>query len=387
MRYTLSLFAVVCAVLPAGEFKAQQNIVDAPIVMAKKHAGGNAASLYRQAFAAMPSLNEAERKLLDTTSATPSEVGRVLVAKAEPALELAAAASRANYCDWNLDLDEGGMLALPHLGSLRDLAKFALLKARMADARTAVEQHEMVLRMARHAASTPLLMCRLMGISIEAKGMTSIAAMLPQWDEGLCNRLRSMMTDGLDPAPSVSDCVVVEGKCMSAWYSKSLDAELKKSAASFDVRAWLEKLASGSKLDELLKQTGQPAGSLPKDAVGARRSIEDFRVQMLELARIVALPRDAMNKEAAAFEQKLRAEARPNVFIEAMRPIVMNARAAELKLENMIGLLRAAFEVQANGESALPAALATHRKTNGGFELTSKELFNGKPTVLTVGPR
>jgi hypothetical protein len=42
--------------------------------------------------------------------------------------------------------------------------------------------------------------------------------------------------------------------------------------------------------------------------------------------------------------------------------------------------------VQGKGESAVPADVATYRQTQGGFELTSKEQFEGKPIVLSVGP-
>ena len=63
----------------------------------------------------------------------------------------------------------------------------------------------------------------------------------------------------------------------------------------------------------------------------------------------------------------------------------MKARESELKGETRLALLRAALEVQAKGETALPVGLATYRKTDRGFELTSKELFDGKPVVLRVG--
>jgi hypothetical protein len=377
MRSTLLLFALACSALAAGEVKPQGT-------------GVNAATVYREAFAAMPKLDAAEeRKLFDARSATPTPAERALVVKAEPALKLAAEASRVRTCDWNLNLNEGPMLALPHLGLMQNLAALALLKARLVDPRTAVEQHEMVLRMARHTASTPLLLSRLVGISIEAKGMTSIASMLPSWDAELRHRLRLMIKGGLDPAPSVSDCVVAETKGMSAWFSNALEAEVKKRGASFSARAWLEgsTKATVQSLDEALKQSGQTQDSLPKDAAEARQMIVTYRTQMLEFARILALPSDAMDKEAAAFEQKLKMDTGRNFLTALMAPPIINVRMNELKAANMTALMLAAFDVQARGESALPAQLATYRKTNGGFELTGKELFKGKPFVLTVGPK
>jgi hypothetical protein len=281
------------------------------------------------------------------------------------------------------------MLALPEFTLVDDLARVALLKARLVDAPAAVELHEMALRMARHAAAAPLFICRLVGVSMEVKGITSIAAMLPQWDPVLRDRLAATMANGLPPARTISECAVMEGQVMSAWYSRVFEEEVKKSGATLDVKAWLEGLVkeASENLDTKLKQRGQSRSSLPEDVAGMRRMIQEYRAQMVELARIVALPRAAMNDAARLFEQKLKAAPRRNFFTETMKPIVMNARERELKLASMLALSRAAFDVQAKGQSALPAGLATYRKTAGGFELTGKELFNGKPVVLTVGPK
>ena len=387
MKYNLRLLALACLALAAGAGDSKSG--EAASGLAAKQRGVNAATLYRQAFAAMPKLDDAERKLLDPKSNAPIEATRALVAKAEPALKLSAEASGVSFCDWNLDLREGPMLGLPHLGLLQDLARLALLKARVSDARTAVEQHEAVLRMARHAASAPLLIPRLVSISIEAMGTTSIAFMLPQWDETFRNRLRSLVTSGLDPVPSVRDCTTWEANMMSAWLSNALDEASKKNGASFAADAWLEKITttSAEKFDEELKRAGQTRSSLPKDAAGVRRWISTFHAKLLELARIIALPRDAMEKEVVAFQGKLKTEAERNLFVGEMVPAVLKSRNDELKMENMTALLRVAFDIVAKGESALPPGLATYRKTDGGFDLTSKELFRGKPIVFAVGKR
>ncbi|MEQ1860494.1 MAG: hypothetical protein ABMA13_11215 [Chthoniobacteraceae bacterium] len=353
-------------------------------ITAKNHVPVNASPLYWQAFAAMPKLDDAEKRLLDAKSPTPGDAERALVAKADAALKLFAEASRADFCEWNLDLAKGPSLALPHLGPLRDIAKLALLKARLGDARAASDQHAQVLLMARHVAATPLLISRLVGISIETMAIESAAAMLPQWDEKTPDFL-VYVVQYVEPAPSIAECVAAEGKNMSAWLSVELDAEVKKSGAALDVRAWLGQLLApiDQNSDEVLKQLG----TLPKDEAGVRKLIEDYRTQMTELARIIGLPREEMKKEAAAFEQTAKTDAQRNVFIALLAPAVLKARESELKGEARLALLRAALDVQAKGESALPADRATYRKTEHGFELTSKEQFDGKPVVLTVGPR
>jgi hypothetical protein len=248
------------------------------------------------------------------------------------------------------------------------------------------------MRMARHSASTPLLICRIVSISTEVKGITSITSMLPQWDDILCDRLREAVTRSLPPAPSVSDCAVLEGKCMSAWYSKLLDEEVKKSGGSVDVFAWLLSVAALmdaktiEKANAKQKEIQEIRSLLPSDVKGMRQMLEEHRTQMVELARISSLPRESGERAAAEFEQRLKSAPQRNLFTEGMMRTVKKMRQHELKLANMTALLDAAFEVRAKGEAALPATLGTYRKTKGGFELTGRELFDGKPVVLTIGP-
>lgn len=357
----------------------------------KKHVPVNASPLYWQAFAAMPKLSDAEKKLLD--SKTAGEAERALVAKADAALKLLAEASRADFCDWNLDLTKGPSLALPHLATARELAKLALLQARLNAAAGGRESDPQVplsvMILARHVGSSPLLVSRLVDLSIEAMAIDEFAAILPRLSEQGRQVVQLRAIDYLGDVSSVSiaDCVAEEGKAMSAWLSNELDAELKKGGA-LDVRAWLSRILApgGSNSEQMLAEL-EKTGPLPKDAEEVRRLIDDYRAQMKELARVIGLPRDQISKEAAALEQKLGAGKPRNVFIALLAPSFLKAREAELKGERRLALLRAALDVQAKGETALPADLATFRKTEHGFELTSKELFDGKPVVLTVGPR
>lgn len=349
------------------------------------HTPVNASPLYWQAFAEMPKLDDTEKKLLDSNAAGDAE--RALVAKADAALKLFHEASLADFCDWNLDLSKGPSLTLRHLAPMRELAKLALMKARLGDAAAALGREQTdVFRAGRHVASSPLLVSRLVGLSLEGMAIDAIAPRLPQWPGETRRSVASAVTNA-DPAPGIADCVAAEGKSMSAWLSTELDAE-KNKGGSFDVRAWLARLLApaGTNTDQVLKEIEQ-AGSLPRDAAEVRRLIDDYQTQMNDVARFVALPREQMNKEAAALEQRLRAQAPRNIFSALLAPAVIKAREAELKGELRLALFKAALDVQAKGESALPAALATYRKTEHGFELTSKELFSGKPVVLVVGPR
>jgi hypothetical protein len=354
----------------------------------KARAGVNAASIYRRAFALLPKLDDSERKLLDGPPTGAGEAGRALLASAEPALKLVAEASRASYVDWELDLSQGNNLALPHFGHLRDLSRFARLKAHLSGGKIAVEHHEMMLRMAHHATPPPLIIGRLIQIDIEVRALTSIAQMLPGWDEALRNRLRDGISGGFRPAATLSQCLLFEAEFASGWFLKTLDAEVKKKGSSAGTRAWLVTLlpGMGSDLENLLKKGEQARSVLPADATEARRMIAEARAQMLEWAQFAALPREKLDAAAKSLQPKREAIAQRNFFIATTTKIdIKMLRERELKLEKMRSMLLTAFDVQAKGESALPGALATLRRTAGGFELTSKEHFGGKPVVLTVG--
>lgn len=351
-------------------------------ITAKKHVPVNASPLYWQAFAVMPKLDEAEKKLLDSKSVGDSE--RALVARAEPALNLLEEASHADYCEWNLDLSKGPSLPLPHLATARELARLALLKARLSESRVAIAQQQAVLRMARDVGASPLLICRLVDLAIESMAIDSLASMFPEWPEEVRNYAGSMIS-ALPSVPKIADDVAAEGKSMSAWLSNELEAELKKGGV-FDARAWIGRLLapSGAETEKALQQIDQTS-SWPKDAAEVRQLIDRYRVLMEESAELVRLPHAEMKEKERAFQEKHKTEAQWNVLIGLLVPSFQKAREREVRAETHLALLKAALEVQAKGDAALADDLATYAKTERGFTLTSKELFDGKPVVLTVG--
>jgi len=355
-------------------------------IAATKRVPVNASAIYWRAFAALPKLDDVERKLLDAKSSDPGAAERALAGKADAALKLLAEASNADFCDWSLDLTKGPALQLPHLAPMRDLAKLALLQARFDEPAEAVRRHVAVLRMARHVGTTPLLICRLVDLSIEALAIDSAAALLPRLDATQRDMIGSTFAY-LEAVPSISDGVAAEGRNLSAWLAAELDAALKKSGASFDARAWLREVLApaGTDTAAALEQLDRQGAVWAKDEAAVRQMIEGYRSQMEELARIIGLPHEKMKKEVPAFEQKLKAAGEKNVFVTLLAPAVWRARESELKGELRLVLLRVAVEVQAKGETALPADRAAYRKTDGGFELTSTAQFDGKPVVLRVG--
>lgn len=355
---------------------------------ATKYVPVNAAPLYWQAISSLPKLDDAERKLLDNRKGKPTDAERALVARAEPALKLLEEASRGDFCDWNLDLSKGPSLALPHLASLRELARLALLKARVSEAHTAVSQCESVFRLARHASKPPLLICRLVGISLESMAGGMSASQLTQWPEEVRNHLGSFL-DSLPAAPSIADCAVEEAKMMSGWLEKELAAESARTGGKLDVRDWGKRLFEldgkiSAENDGLYAKLVEQSGSTVE---GMRKLIVGYREGGELLAKEATVPASIFAVESPKAEQRVNDAAKGNVLVATLTPSVMRARASELKGELQLALLKAALAVQRNGETALPAKLATFTRREVGFELTSLEKIDGKPVTLVVGPR
>ena len=90
-------------------------------------ASPNAAVIYWQAFAAMPTL-EGEQKTkyeaaIKTTTEPITDELRPIVARFDTALRELNRARGVAACDWNLDYEAGPELLLPHLQKARDLSR------------------------------------------------------------------------------------------------------------------------------------------------------------------------------------------------------------------------------------------------------------------------
>lgn len=346
----------------------------------------NAAVTYWQAFAALPQLDEAQRKLIAPPSAEPTAAARALVEQAKGALDLLGKASGDDYCAWDLDLTQGPELKLPHIAPAQTLARLALLRARLraadGDQAGALADRLAALRLSVDVSRPALLICRLVGIAIETPTLNALAAQLPTLDDGQRARVASSL--GLiERAPTMPECLAAEGDTMSAWMLAQLDAKAQAAGGKFDPGEWLGGLLAPMTSDGKSPVARAKASELSADDV--RKMIAGYRAGMAELAKLDELPFEQFKAAAASFFERIKADAANNPILAVSAPALDKVRVGELQAQTRLALLRAALEVQAKGEAALPAALATYRKTERGFELTSKAQFDGKPVVLTVG--
>ena len=158
----------------------------------------NAADIYRQAFAVLPKLTDAEQKLMrgQPSDADPAALSSKLV----PALELYRQAARMENCDWGFDLQKTGPeTLLPHISPLINLARAATWEAervKATDPAAFVAWHEDALRSAAHAGEGAFLISGLVEASIRQRSLaalsTNLAALSPDLLAKLGERLAAL---------------------------------------------------------------------------------------------------------------------------------------------------------------------------------------------------
>ena len=266
-------------------------------------ASPNAAVIYWQAFAAMPTL-EGEQKTkyeaaIKSTTEPVTDDLRPIVARFDTALRELHRARGVAACDWNLDYDAGPELLLPHLQKARDLSRTALLRARLrlaaGAADEAVADVVAVLKMARDCGGSPVLISLLVDIAMENMATEVLAANLP--------KLTPQQLDGLAAAwktlpttPSVADCMRLEGRLFGDWIERLLNTEAAKvndpKAGGPILEAMFKRLlADGGSTDANDAEAAQRRKLLESATVAdVRESLRLLRADYAELTKIAALP-------------------------------------------------------------------------------------------------
>lgn len=180
-------------------------------------ASPNAAVIYWQAFAMMPTLEGEEKAkyeaAIKTTTEPVSNGLKTIVAHFSKSLRELHRARSISTCDWNLDYDAGPGMLLPHLSKARDLSRAALLRARLrfATGKTdaAIEDVVAVLKLARNCGGSPVLVSLMVDAAIEDMATDVLAANLmkltPQQLDNLVAALKT-----LPATTSLADCLRVE---------------------------------------------------------------------------------------------------------------------------------------------------------------------------------
>lgn len=360
---------------------------------AARTAAPNAAVIYFHAFAAIPTLSAEETKRLEAaTGSINSPLGdelKPIVARYRVALHELHRASEVRPCDWQLDYAAGPNLLLSHLQKARELARVALLRARMrfaeGERQAAVGDVLAVFKLARDCGSSPVLIAYLVDIAIEKLATDVLAAHLPllKTDE------LDAVEKGLGALPESSDmaaAMAFEKWMFGDWLSRQIDEEAAKLKPNGTGGDLLLSLGRSTGLEQDLKPKEGDADGKRKADLLLALSVEDVRESLgrlqldyAELQRIVALPVEKRTAALDAFESKMKAASRPQTREDALRyfsgallPSLRNVILRDEQLQIRRQLIVLAIRVQRDGADKLPAIAGKpveYHKTATGFEL------------------
>ena len=371
----VSVFAIVfCLTRPAV-------VQDAPPPRA------NAALAYWQAFALMPAIDNDLRKKLGQCVSGEHPVDKQLqdlVNSSANALQYMHRGTKVDACDWGIAYDLGPYAMLPHLSKSRDLARIALLRARLSfnagENQAAMDDIIATVRLGRHSAQEGviILISILVNYGIEAQIVDTTAEFLPKMKKAEIQSLRNRLRDIPKPS-SMSEAILGERELFLTWL---IDAAGKESA-----QQKLVELAGS--VDDGLKKKVSAASA--QQLVRWARDLNDVYEAG---SRLMKLSPD----EALAAEKKLLA---PLQAPESANPLGMmflpsfgSARRAEAHYLTRQALLQAAFDVQLSGSSALSRpenrdpfgdGPFRYQKTDSGFELVSDYVHQKSPVTLRIG--
>ena len=175
----------------------------------------NAALGYWQAFAALPPEPEGADAAARAAWAE----------QAEPALDLLRKAAAVPHCDWDLDLDQGPELLLPHLAKMRTLVRAAVARAtarRGSDPTGADADLRAAFLAARHVGTDPVVISQLVRATLEGR---VFAALEPTLEAMPAERRASWraLLDGLPPTPTLAQLVDAEERGMLGYLQALVD--------------------------------------------------------------------------------------------------------------------------------------------------------------------
>jgi hypothetical protein len=349
--------------------------------------GANAALKYWQAFAQLPTLDEAQQKRLGEWNVQPVDAAarQLLAAKGvEVSLKYLRRGAALPRCDWSLDYEDGVGLLLPHLGRARTLAAYAALRSRQAAANgrpaDGLDDIVAVFALGRHVAD-PIMVSMLVDYAVEHVAIDATARLLPDLDAAGLRRVAERL-DTLPPAARLEQTIQSERQNFKGWVIRWLK-DLEQSGAG-DLRAKVRALLDPSPdSEEILKLV---------DDNSAKRLIqvlENLGPFYDEQCRLVVLPRDQFLAQWPELQKRQSA----NAVARAILPATAKVLDARDRYRARFAMLKAAVAVVRDGQ----AALAKHPDPFGsgpfeykalpqGFELRSKLTLEGKPVTLTVGP-
>jgi len=358
---------------------------------AKLDSDGNAALKYWQAFATLPTFNDAENKKLAEALTTPlDDLARKILTDADYSLRMMHIGATQPRCDWGVGHEEGIFTRLPQGNAARVLASLACLRARMrieaGQSALAIDDIVSGITLGRHCSLTGTNIMLVLGYSIEHRMIDVLALQLLKLDPKLIPDLKSRLA-ALPAGMTLAEATASEERSFLDWFirtvKKATDKESLLAALAFvDMEPEGKPRASGEKSRAFVEECG---GTLE----GVLRNAEETRASYRKVAHMLSLPLDQFDKE---FEIEAKKQAGNPVF-KVFFPAMVNVRRANARMDVRRALLSTALAVRQDGLDALKnhadpvvGGPFDYAPFDGGFELRSKFMeSDDKPATLTVG--
>ena len=382
-RPTLVVGSLTIALFSA-HLPAQQQRAGAQPQAGSDALGQNAALRYWQAFAHLPKLDERRQKLVSMASPTsPVDLeSAALTEEGRDALLYLRRGAAIPRCDWGLHPEDGPNLLLPHLAKGRDLARLAVLRARVdfthGETRAGVDAAADAMTLGRHLSTDlPTIISYLVQLVVERVAIEALAAHLGGLDPAALEHLEARLND-LPAGGSIGAAFRAERESFTDWAVGRL-------RGMNDADPWKQKVLgvmseAGADLDALIAASGGT-----REAVARR--FEGLRAYFEKLAKLLPLPPDEFQKELAALNREFDA----NPLSKAVLPSVQKVYDRDAAGRTRMTLLKAAVAVARGGPERAAAfkdasgAPVEYVATDGGFELRSTVVDDGKPVTLKVG--
>lgn len=353
----------------------------------------NAALKYWQAFSTAPPISE---KLNDKIGVACSKDGFArkvdsqlaeLTETGEYSLRMLHRGASIEACDWGTDMRaDGAETLLPHLAKARQLARLALVRARVSFERRHDEQalDDIIAAMtiARHVSHDGTIIGVMLAYSIDMSATQVLAAYLTQIDTELVERTMTRRRAAPDMM-SMQDAVRSEVKFID-WAVDKLSVEGE--GQLLDLCSTLT--TSKSQTEELLVAGGNREQFL--------QQLESLRPLYGEMQMLLALPHEQFEARYAEFFTR-QIEANP--IAKFITPNVGAMHKASIVHSCRVALFEAAVAIRTQGASSLASHddlfgdgpfervnLPLPGQNKGAYRLNSKlEREVGKPVSLAVG--
>jgi hypothetical protein len=363
----------------------------------------NAAVIYWQAFSAMPELTEEESKLYGEAvagkvAASAPELQPIL-ARYTTALSEMYRAGTVKPCDWNLDINAGPGLLLPHLQKARDLARAATLRAgaRFENGQVdeAIDDVFATLAMGRAGDANPTLISLLVDYAIERLATDALAQNLGKLDPAQLDRVTDMLAS-LPAAATIEECMRWEERIFVDWFDRKVKAVIAESGDKQGGYELLEKICVDLGMEFPPKTgDGDVKGQddsrwlrdiTPQEILGSIGQLQaDYR-KIRELMKDEQGRTEAIAKFEA--ELKLRSEKGSDIerrqyyFSGLALPSLTSVCKRIDERDERLRLLGLAIEYRRGGDKALEGADGIDfEKFEAGFQIRSRRVDGAQVTV------